>query len=177
MPIFSSILPQTTPLRLPSEPSAFTRNFGTMKSEMPFVPCGAPSMRAMTRWMMFDARSCSPAEMKIFWPVMRYVPSPCGIAFVRNMPRSVPQCGSVRFIVPVHSPVTSFGRYCCFCSSLACVWIAAYAPCDRPGYMPNAMFADDTISFHASDTMCGMPWPPYTGSLPSAGQPPSTSCL
>ena len=25
-------------------------------------------------------------------------------------PRSVPHCGSVRFIVPVHSPVVIFGR-------------------------------------------------------------------
>ena len=42
-----------------------------MKSEMPFVPSGAPSMRASTRWTMFSVRSCSPAEMKIFWPVIR----------------------------------------------------------------------------------------------------------
>jgi hypothetical protein len=27
-------------------------NFGTMKSEMPLVPSGAPSMRASTRWTM-----------------------------------------------------------------------------------------------------------------------------
>ena len=38
---------------------------------MPLVPCGAPSMRASTRWTMFSARSCSPAEMKILVPVMR----------------------------------------------------------------------------------------------------------
>ena len=45
-----------------------TRIFGTTKSEMPLVPGGAPSMRASTRWMMFSARSCSPAEMKILVP-------------------------------------------------------------------------------------------------------------
>jgi hypothetical protein len=56
------------------------------------------------------------AEMKIFVPVIEYEPSPFGSALVRRMPRSVPQCGSVRHIVPVHSPDTSFGRYCC-CSS------------------------------------------------------------
>jgi hypothetical protein len=39
---------------------AFGRNFGTMNSEMPLTPGGAPSMRASTRWMMFDAKSCSP---------------------------------------------------------------------------------------------------------------------
>ena len=48
-----------------------TRNFGTTKSEMPLVPAGAPSMRASTRWTMFSARSCSPAEMKILVPVDR----------------------------------------------------------------------------------------------------------
>ncbi len=35
---------------------------------------------------------------------------PVGSALVRRMPRSVPQCGSVRHMVPVHSPDTSFGR-------------------------------------------------------------------
>ena len=44
--------------------------FGTMNSEMPLMPAGAPSMRASTRWTMFSVRSCSPAEMKIFWPVI-----------------------------------------------------------------------------------------------------------
>ena len=41
---------------------------GTMNSEMPFTPSGAPSMRASTRWTMLSDMSCSPAEMKIFWP-------------------------------------------------------------------------------------------------------------
>ena len=36
----------------------------------PLTPSGAPSIRASTRWMMFSARSCSPAEMKIFVPVI-----------------------------------------------------------------------------------------------------------
>ena len=57
-------------LRAPIEPSALTMNFGTMKSEMPFTPSGAPSMRASTRWMMFSDMSCSPAEMKILVPVI-----------------------------------------------------------------------------------------------------------
>ena len=68
MPIFSSIEPQETPLRVPGLPSALSMNFGTMNSEMPLVPSGAPSMRASTRWTMLSAMSCSPAEMKIFWP-------------------------------------------------------------------------------------------------------------
>ena len=59
---------------------------------------------------MFSARSWSPAEMKIFSPVSRKLPSPCGSALVRSSPRSVPQCGSVRHIVPVQTPLTSLGR-------------------------------------------------------------------
>ncbi len=70
MPIFSSSDPHTSVLRSPGEPSAFGKNFGTTNIEMPFVPSGAPSMRAITRWMMFSERSCSPAEMKIFVPVI-----------------------------------------------------------------------------------------------------------
>ena len=34
-----------------------------------YLRAGAPSVRASTRWTMFSARSCSPALMKIFWPV------------------------------------------------------------------------------------------------------------
>ncbi len=65
------MLAQTTSLRSPSVPSALTRNFGTMKSEIPFVPSGASGSRASTRWMMFSAMSCSPNVMKIFVPVMQ----------------------------------------------------------------------------------------------------------
>ena len=71
MPILCSIDTQRTSLRSPREPSSFTRNFGTMKHEMPLVPGGASGMRASTRWMMFSAMSCSPKVMKIFVPVMR----------------------------------------------------------------------------------------------------------
>ena len=40
-------------------------------------------------------------------------------AFVRTAARSEPACGSVRFIVPVHSPATIFGRYVCLSASRA----------------------------------------------------------
>ena len=110
MPILCSIEPHRIGLRSPGSPAGVGTNFGTTKSEMPFVPGGASGTRASTRCTMFAAMSCSPLEMKIFVPVSAYEPSPCGSAFVRSMPRSVPQCGSVRHIVPVHSPDTSFGR-------------------------------------------------------------------
>ena len=70
MPILCSRAPQRMPLRSPTEPSAFGRNFGTMNSEMPLVPPGASGRRASTRWTMFSVRSCSPAEMNILVPVM-----------------------------------------------------------------------------------------------------------
>ena len=50
-----------------------------MNRLMPLVPAGASGSRASTKCTMFSLRSCSPAEMKIFVPVMRYVPSPFGL--------------------------------------------------------------------------------------------------
>ena len=41
------------------------------------------------------------------------------VAFVLINPRSVPHCGSVKHIVPLHFPSTIFGRYVFFISSLA----------------------------------------------------------
>lgn len=37
-------------------------------------------------------------------------PSSIGVAVVRSAPTSEPACGSVRFIVPDHSPLTTRGR-------------------------------------------------------------------
>ena len=120
MPSLCSMDTQRTSLRSPREPSALTRYLGTMKHEMPLVPGGAPGIRASTRWMMFSARSWSPKVMKIFWPVIRQVPSPSpeGTALVRSAPTSEPASGSVRFMVPVHSPVTIFSRYVACCSGV-----------------------------------------------------------
>ena len=110
IPILCSIDTQLTSLRSPSEPSSLTRNLGTMKHEMPLVPGGASGTRARTRCTMLSARSCSPKEMKILVPVMRQVPSSAGTARVRSAPTSEPASGSVRFMVPVHSPVTMRAR-------------------------------------------------------------------
>ncbi len=81
-----------------------------MKHEMPFVPGGASGTRARTRWTMLSTMSCSPKEMKIFVPEILHVPSSPGSALVRSAPTSEPASGSVRFIVPVHSPLTILGR-------------------------------------------------------------------
>ncbi|MCY1375431.1 hypothetical protein D9M69_628450 [compost metagenome] len=71
MPILCSIEPHWMPLRSPGLPLVSGMNLGTTNSEMPLVPPGASGRRASTRWMMFSARSCSPAEMKILVPVIR----------------------------------------------------------------------------------------------------------
>src|SRR5690606_8112965 len=176
MPIFSSSRAHFTPLRAPSVPSASGMNFGTMNSEMPLVPDGASGRRASTRCTMFSARSCSPDEMKILVPVIRQLPSACGSAFVRSRPRSVPQCGSVRHIVPVHSPETNFGMYSAFCSGVPCACRQSYAPCVRPGYIAQAWLPEFIISWNAMPTATGRPCPPYSGSQVSVGQPPALNC-
>ena len=58
-------------LRSPGPPSGSTRNFGTMKQEIPLVPGGASGVRANTMWMMFSAMPCSPQVMKVLVPLMR----------------------------------------------------------------------------------------------------------
>ena len=70
MPILCSKPPQWMPLRSPKLPSAFTMNLGTTNKLMPLLPAGASGKRANTKWMMFSARSCSPALMKILAPVI-----------------------------------------------------------------------------------------------------------
>ena len=49
MPILCSMLPQATPLRGPSLPSAVGTNFGTRNRLMPLVPAGALGSFAKTR--------------------------------------------------------------------------------------------------------------------------------
>ena len=89
-------------------------NLGTTNKLMPLLPAGASGNRANTKWMMFSARSCSPALMKILAPVILKLPSACGSALVRSSPKSVPQWASVRHMVPVHCPLVILGKYICF---------------------------------------------------------------
>ena len=71
MPILCSMPVQITPLRAPSVPSAVRQELRHHEQADPSIPGGASGRRASTRWMMFSARSCSPALMKIFDPLMR----------------------------------------------------------------------------------------------------------
>ena len=70
MPILCSRPAHISELRSPIEPSSLTRNFGTRNRDRPLIPAGAPSTRARTVWMMLSVKSCSPAEIQIFWPVI-----------------------------------------------------------------------------------------------------------
>ena len=63
MPILCSSAVTATSLLSPDEPSALMRSRGTMKSDSPLVPGGAPSMRASTRCTTFSVKSWSPDEM------------------------------------------------------------------------------------------------------------------
>src|SRR3546814_8028101 len=66
---------------------------------------------------------------------MRYLPaclpSPIAVALARSAPRSLPACGSVRFIVPDQAPLTRCGRYLAFCAALPWCSSASIAPTER----------------------------------------------
>ena len=173
MPILCSIEPQETAFRAPSEPSLFTIIFGTMNSDMPLVESGASGVLASTRWMMFSVRSCSPAEIKILVPVTAYEPSSCGTARVRIKPRSVPHCGSVRFMVPSHSLAISLGRYLACCSGEPLARMDEMAPVVRPGYIPKAWLAEAMNSSKTKPSTCGSPCPPNSSGIESVPQPAS----
>ena len=72
----------------------------------------------------------------------------------------MPQCGSVRFIVPVHSPVVIFGRNRLFNASSPWASNASVAPLVKAGYIVNARFAASAYSLIATLRKCGSPCPP-----------------
>ena len=123
---------------------------------------------------MLSARSCSPNVMNSFCPVIRHVPSSAGAARVVSAPTSEPACGSVRFIVPVHSPVTIFGRYSSRCSSLPWCSSMSIAPWVNSGHSEKAMLAAVISSCRAMPTSHGKPPPLYSGGNGTAGHPAST---
>ena len=112
--------------------------------------------------------------MKIFWPVIRHDPSSAGTARVVRAPTSEPAWGSVRFIVPDHSPVTIFGRYTSRCASLPLCSSMSMAPWVSSGHSEKPMFADVSSSCIATPTSHGNPPPPNSGGNGTAGQPAST---
>ncbi|MNP52012.1 hypothetical protein D3C76_1463730 [compost metagenome] len=125
---------------------------------------------------MFSARSWSPAEMKIFVPVMRKLPSAKGSARLRSRPRSVPQCGSVRFMVPVQRPSIIGGRNSAFCCSVPPLAMALAAPWVNPANIEKARLALVMISRTAMPSTWDSPWPPYSGEAVRPVQPASAYC-
>jgi hypothetical protein len=79
--------------------------------------------------------------MKIFVPERANLPPGSGVAVVATCARSEPHCGSVRHMVPVHSPLTSRGRYFACSAALPCASSVLMAPFDSPGYMVHVQFA------------------------------------
>ena len=173
MPSLCSRLTTRRELRSPSRPSASGMNFGTMKRLIPFVPSAPSGRRARTRWQTLAVMSLSPQVMKIFCPVIAKVPSPFGTAFVRSAPTSEPACGSVRFIVPDHSPEVSFGRYRALIASLAWCSSASICPLERSGFNCKARQAPDIMSSTPNASEIGRPIPPCSGLAAMPTQPPS----
>ena len=177
MPILCSMEPQVAPLASPGLLSASGRNLGTRNREMPLEPAGASGSLASTRWIWLPVRSCSPPVMKILVPVMLKEPSSLGTALVRRMPRSVPECGSVRHMVPLHSPLYSLGRYWDLSSSEAWASTARQAPLVSAGYRANEEQALCIISSNSTASDLGIPWPPNSGLPENALQPFSANVL
>ena len=109
---------------------------------------------------------------------MRYFPScsPCsiGTAVLRRAPTSLPACGSVKFIVPDHSPLTSLGRYIAFCAALPWSSSASIAPIDSIGSRLKAKFAVPRFSSTLQPSVLGRPCPPNSAGAEIAFQPCST---
>ena len=104
------MLTQCTSLRAPRLPSALTMNFGHDEQ--------ADALHALGRAGHARQHQVDDVLGHVVLAVgdedlgaedACSVPSGCGSARVRTSARSLPACGSVRFIVPVHSPEIIFG--------------------------------------------------------------------
>ena len=126
---------------------------------------------------MFSVILCSPNVIQTFVPVILYEPSSWGSAFVVIVPRSDPDWGSLRFIVPVHSPETSFGKNLSFCSWLPWKFIAEIAPALKPGAKPKAKLAVPRISKVPPDNVIGIPPPPISEGKDIEAHPASENFL
>ena len=80
-----------------------------------------------------------------------------GAARARIAARSEPACGSVRFMVPVHSPLTILGSSrACSCAEAA-VSSASAAPRASSGHSMKAILAPNPISSTATASTSGAP--------------------
>src|SRR5499427_4348861 len=79
-------------------------------------------------------------------------------------------------MVPVHLPVTSRGRYFCFCASVPRRRIASIAPWVSSDTREKPKLAPFHISMTAASTSLGRPWPPYSAPKRNPFHPASTNC-
>ena len=91
------------------------------------------------------------------------------------VPKSDPDCGSLRFIVPVHLPDTRLGKNLSFCSWLPWKLMADIAPALNPGANPKAKFAVLKISKVPPDKTIGIPPPPISVGREIDAQPASAN--
>ena len=175
MPSLCSTDRQRTSLRAPSEPSGSIRNFGHQEQR--------DALDALGRVRRARQHHVDDVVGEIVLAVgdenllaLQLVPPAAErTARVRTAARSEPACGSVRFMVPVHSPDTIFGRYVRFCRSEPLRWIASIAPRVSMGQSAKAMFAPFHISSISEDSTRGRSWPPYSRGQASAPHPPPTN--
>ncbi len=157
IPILCSIPVEVTSFHAPWVPSSFTQNLGTIKQLMPEVPGFASGVLASTRWIMFEARSWSPEVIKHFWPLILYRPGvSVGKHLVATAPTSEPAPGSVRPMVPPHSPEYILGRKRSFSTSEALCWITVQAPAVRHQNITIPGDAPDCISRIGASQTRGM---------------------
>ena len=101
-----------------------------------------------------------PFVIHIFSPFSRKLPSGCRVAFVRAPIASDPDPDSLRPYAPRISPLSSFGRYFCFCASLpksisGTIVRLAWAPNVAPKDADRASF-----SLTTSEVTLSRPRPP-----------------
>ena len=92
-------------------------------------------------------------------------------ALVRRMPRSVPDCASVRHMVPDHSPLDHLRQVALLQFVAAVGAMVRLALSVRPEYIFQAMLPEISISLNASAKPAGRPWPPHCGSAVMVIQP------
>ncbi len=177
MPILCSTECARTSLRVPSEPSSLTRNFGTRNSEMPF---GAGRRIGQARQHEMDD-VVGQVVLAIGDEDLRAGDAIGAVAArsalrVRSAPTSEPACGSVSCMVPIHSPRDQLLEI-----DLLQLVAAVARPAPRSpamvstGPMPKAIEAAFHISMQAAFSACGRPWPPKSAGrrepVPAAVRP------
>ena len=88
----------------------------------------------------------------------------------------MPECASVRHMVPVQRPLTSGSMNMAFCSGEPCRSMVSIAPWESPEYIAHDQFAVPFISRTVVPSDIGRPCPPYSAGWSSDGQPPSMYC-